>query len=248
MDTCLIRVLKDPGLPPLSEGVFMNELGRCKEFSVWSITSFPHIWKASPVCLNKAAGGRPMYPGSATLSITARRRTFPEVLSWPQQGLWLHAIQLMEFCPRLGHPSLRAAHQAGLAWGWDTWIIPGARPPMVMSLSLPLPSFLVKSESCSAISDSFQPHGLYSPWNSPGQDTGVGNLCLLQGIFPSQGSNPGLLHCRRILYQLSHKGSPTFLVGMSKFTAKIQVLNFVISITFLPTAVACWLLLPICLG
>ena len=61
-----------------------------------------------------------MYPGSAALSITARRRTFPEVLSWPQQGLWLHAIQLMEFCPRLGHPSLRAAHQAGLAWGWDT--------------------------------------------------------------------------------------------------------------------------------
>ena len=48
---------------------------------------------------------------------------------------------------------------------------------------------------------------LYSPWNSPGQNTGVGSLSLLQGIFPTQGSNPGLLHCRRILYQLSHKGS-----------------------------------------
>ena len=48
----------------------------------------------------------------------------------------------------------------------------------------------------------------YSPWNSPGQNTGVGSLCLLQGIFPTQGSNPGLPHCRRILYQLSHKGSP----------------------------------------
>ena len=53
-----------------------------------------------------------------------------------------------------------------------------------------------------------QPHGLYSPGNSPGQNTGVGSLSLLQGIFPSQGSNPGLLHCRQILYQLSHKGSP----------------------------------------
>ena len=47
-----------------------------------------------------------------------------------------------------------------------------------------------------------------SPWNSPGQNTGEGNLSLLQGIFPTQGSYPGLLHCRLILYQLSPKGSP----------------------------------------
>ena len=47
----------------------------------------------------------------------------------------------------------------------------------------------------------------YSPWNSPGQNTGVGSLSLLQGIFPSQGSNPDLSRCRQILYQLSHKGS-----------------------------------------
>ena len=45
-----------------------------------------------------------------------------------------------------------------------------------------------------------------SPWNSPGQNTGVGSLSLLQGIFPTQGSNPGLPHCRQILYQLNHKG------------------------------------------
>ena len=49
-------------------------------------------------------------------------------------------------------------------------------------------------------------------WNSPGQNTGVGSLSLLQGIFPTQGLNPGLLHCRQILYQLSHKGSPRMLV------------------------------------
>ena len=47
----------------------------------------------------------------------------------------------------------------------------------------------------------------YSPWSSPGKNTGGGSLSLLQGIFPTQGSNPGLPHCRRILYQLSHKGS-----------------------------------------
>ena len=46
-----------------------------------------------------------------------------------------------------------------------------------------------------------------SPWNCPGQNTGVGSRSLLQGIFSTQGLNPGLPHCRRILYQLSHQGS-----------------------------------------
>ena len=59
------------------------------------------------------------------------------------------------------------------------------------------------SESCSVLSDSLPPHGLYSLWNSP-----VCSLSLLQEIFPTQGSNPSLPHCRRILYQIGHKGSP----------------------------------------
>jgi len=70
---------------------------------------------------------------------------------------------------------------------------------------------LSESESCSVMSNSLGPRGLYSPWNSLGQNTGVGSLSLLQGIFPTQGSNPRLLHCRRLFYQLSHKGSPTIL-------------------------------------
>ena len=69
---------------------------------------------------------------------------------------------------------------------------------------------LCESESCSVMF-SLWPQGLYSQWNSPGQNTGVGSLFLLQGIFPTQGSNPGLLHCRWVLYQLSHKGSPRIL-------------------------------------
>ena len=52
------------------------------------------------------------------------------------------------------------------------------------------------------------PHGLHSPWNSVGQNTGVGCLSLLQGIFPTQGSNLCLPHCRQILYRLSHQESP----------------------------------------
>ena len=58
---------------------------------------------------------------------------------------------------------------------------------------------------------SLQPHGLYSPWNSPGQNTGVGSSYFLQGIFPSQGLNPGAPHYRQILYQLSHQRNPKIL-------------------------------------
>ena len=72
-----------------------------------------------------------------------------------------------------------------------------------------------ETESHSVVSDSLRPCGLYSPWNYPGQNTGVGNLSLLQGIFPTQGSNPGLLHCRQIIYHLSHKGSPRILAWVA---------------------------------
>ena len=67
------------------------------------------------------------------------------------------------------------------------------------------------SESHSVVSNSSWPHGPYNPWNSPGQNTGVGSRSLLQGIFPTQGLNPGLPHCRWILYYLSHQQSPRTL-------------------------------------
>ena len=68
-----------------------------------------------------------------------------------------------------------------------------------------------ESESCSVMSVSLQALGLYTPWNSLGQNTGVGSLSLLQRIFPTQGSNPGLPHCRWIFYQPSHQGNPRIL-------------------------------------
>ena len=64
------------------------------------------------------------------------------------------------------------------------------------------------AQSCPTLWD---PMDLYSLWNSPGQNTGVGSHFLLQGIFPTQGLNLGLPHCRWILYQLSHKGIPRTL-------------------------------------
>ena len=63
----------------------------------------------------------------------------------------------------------------------------------------------------SVMSNSLWSHGPYSPWNCPGQNTAVGCHFLLQGNFPTQGSNPCLPHCTQILYQLSHQGSPRLL-------------------------------------
>ena len=112
-------------------------------------------------------------------------------------------------------------------WSGLPWLPPGALPdPGIKPESLVSPAlagmfffFFTTSatgagicinicESHSVISDSLWPQGLYSPWTSLGQNTGVGSLSLLQGIFPTQRLNPGLLHCRWILYQLSHQGSP----------------------------------------
>ena len=67
-----------------------------------------------------------------------------------------------------------------------------------------------KSESHSVLCNSAT-HGLYSPWSSPGQNTGVGSHSLLQEIFPTKEQKPDLPHCRQSLYQLSHKESPRIL-------------------------------------
>ena len=89
--------------------------------------------------------------------------------------------------------------------------------------------------SLSLLSDSLQPDGLQPPGfsvhgDSPGKNTGVGCYALLQGIFPTQGSNPGLPHCRQILYHLSHQGSPRILgVGSLSLLQRIfptQELNW----------------------
>ena len=76
------------------------------------------------------------------------------------------------------------------------------------------------------MSDSLQPHGLQParilcPWNSPGESTGVGCHSLLQGIFPTQGSNLGLPHCRQILYHLKHQ-NPTIILGFKICCCEVQ--------------------------
>ena len=87
---------------------------------------------------------------------------------------------------------------------------------------------------CLAMSDSLQSHGQrslagYSPWDSLGKSTGVGCHALHQGVCPTQGSNPGLLHCRQILYHLNHQGSPIlYSTGKKK--------SFYLNHTQLPSA------------
>ena len=63
-------------------------------------------------------------------------------------------------------------------------------------------------ESRSFVSNSLRPHCLYCPWNSPGQNTGVGSLSLLQRIFPTQGLNPGLPYCKKISLPAEPPGKP----------------------------------------
>ena len=76
------------------------------------------------------------------------------------------------------------------------------------------------SESRSVVSNSFRPYGLYSHGILQAQSTGVGSLSLLQGIFPTQGSNPGLLNCWRILYHLSHQ---EWLLSKSQKMTSVEV-------------------------
>ena len=85
------------------------------------------------------------------------------------------------------------------------------------------------SVSCSVVSDSLQHHGLQPvcllcPWDSPGRNTGVGGQSLLQGIFSTRDWTGDLLHCRQILYDLSHQGNPPFLLQIKKLSS--QLLNF----------------------
>ena len=105
--------------------------------------------------------------------------------------------------------SVHFTQPCGLAFFSQTQLAPISRPfylqfsltgmffSSVASYLLILSSSVIsseksESESCSVMSNSLLPHGLYSPWNSPDGNTGVGSLCLLQGIILTQGTNPGL--------------------------------------------------------
>ena len=115
----------------------------------------------------------------------------------PWRSEWIHKILLLlkELVMEMG--------------GWGTWS-GGRNPPFVgWQTSLSFYSMCVCSvaQSCLTLCNTMEPAGLLCPWNSPGKNTGVGYHSLLQGIFLTPGPNPGLLHCRQILYHWSQQGS-----------------------------------------
>ena len=79
-------------------------------------------------------------------------------------------------------------------------------------------------QSCpTLLTHRLQPARLLCPWRSSGKNTGVGSHSLCQRIFPTQGLNPGLLHCRQILYHLRHQGSPLTLNPFSFFYTLLNI-------------------------
>ena len=79
-------------------------------------------------------------------------------------------------------------------------------PCVINYLFYMLCSFSIASVVSNSVTHGLQPTRLLRPWDSLGKNTGAGCHALLQGVFFTQGSNLGLLHCRQILYCLSHQG------------------------------------------
>ena len=120
------------------------------------------------------------------------------------------ALQILPFFP--------------INWGLVTTLLPASNqhhfPQSICSLHVSAAFVRVTQ----VVFNSLLRHGLYSPWNSPGQNAGVGSRSLLQWIFPTQESNQGLLHCRQILYQLSYQRSLVFC--NSRYTSNFFIIIF----------------------
>ena len=141
-----------------------------------------HLLKGAELSQGYSTTWRWTVKGSYTLVLCSFQRMV-QTLSW-ERFKW----------GVLGGGEIKLQDHVGKGCGIEAWATP-----------------IMKNESHSVLSDSLQPHRLYSPWNSPGQNTGVGSRFLCQGIFPTQGLNSGLPHCRWILYQLSHQACPKIL-------------------------------------
>ena len=154
-------------------------------------------------------------PGSSVLGILQARKLewvaipFSRVSSHPKHWTWSPALQadsirselpgkpcwFRSHCLNTGLCAIRTSDEASqLGMIRETMLEAWQVCVTGNSLSRLLSRTKVKmgvAQSCPTL----WPHGLYSPWNPPGQNTGVGSLSLLQGTFPTQGSNPGLPHC-----------------------------------------------------
>ena len=207
-------------IPPLAQSAFTDET-RLRVLPVCDITAFP-----GSACHTRTSPSRPwgvlfgkqsaLLPEQQTvrrfaLSLTGRWYlrfqfgVFP-FLPWSWGSVCSVVSNSLQTPGRLWN---FLGKNSGVRWNF---LLLGASQPrdgthvsVSLALAVGYHRSIWESQSSSFVSDSLRPHGLYSPWNSPGQNTGVGSLSLLQGIFPTQESNRGLLHCRWILYQLSYR-------------------------------------------
>ena len=95
----------------------------------------------------------------------------------------------------------------------------------VILLTGPCAVLCLVAQSCPTLCDprDYSPPGSSVHGDSPSQKTGVGCHALLQGIFLTQGSNPGLPHCRWILYHLSHQGSPLLTISSVQVLSRVRL-------------------------
>ena len=162
-------------------------MGKIFHLTIWMLITAAAAAKSLQSCptlcdpIDGSPSGSPV-PGilqARTLEWVAI--SFSYAWKWKVKGKSLSRVRLLA-------TSWTAAYQAPPSMGFsrqEYWS--GVPLPFIFKSE----SFIFESESCSVAFDALWPHGLYSPWNSPGQYTGADSLCLLQGIFPTQGSNPG---------------------------------------------------------
>ena len=124
---------------------------------------------------------------------------------FPTQGLKLDLLNCRQTLYHLSYSKVSVLIPLGLL-EFPNLPVPTEKSFAFQNLLDCLSLFFEKWKKVKVVSDSLQPHGLYSPWNSPDQNTEVDSLSLLQGIFSTQELNWGLLHCRQVFYQLSYQG------------------------------------------
>ena len=199
------------GMQILGLGGPIPEMG-WKQWSLQGCSCGATGWPLGPLSLWESGPG----PFAAAIVLGAQTLEFSFlpllVPGWLTCLFWCHdpLLWLPAQCP-----IPRLPHSGGEGGGQPSYrpaphLVPHVSRDLLPAIHMLCSSGSYKwSESSSVMSDSsLRGHGLYSPWNSLGQNTAVDSPSLLHGIFPTQGSNPGLLHCGWILYQLSHKGRP----------------------------------------
>ena len=139
------------------------------------------------------------------------------LMRWPCHSLTLpplYPVSTVRTCTdhllflSLNFPSSESGHNDAHFSGMGGWEFNELRHENMQQSQRVVKWKKVKvAQSCLTLCDPMD------PWNSPGHNTGVGCLSLFQGIFPTQGSNPGLPHCRQILYQRSHREAQEYWSG-----------------------------------